>query len=125
MVRATGRQADGLSQLRQAGGGLPVSVECFQMSDRRIRPCAKVSVRTCRDPIGRSRLDRVSNNVVVVESAPQPNLLERAAAFVAYSGLEASRKQYWLASPMVVIPFSIDQPANARRVEHHKLGHVC
>lgn len=77
------------------------------------------------DSAHQSRLGRVSENVVIAESAPQLELLDRAAAFVTHGGLGSVKEAILACVPMVVIPFSVDQPANATRIEYHKLGHIC
>jgi MGT family glycosyltransferase len=65
------------------------------------------------------------DNVIVVESAPQLQLLERAAAFVTHGGLGSVKESVMAGVPMLVMPFAVDQPKNAQRVEHHKLGYAC
>jgi UDP:flavonoid glycosyltransferase YjiC (YdhE family) len=72
-----------------------------------------------------AKLSSISENVLVVESAPQPDLLDRAAAFVTHGGLGSIKESIMAKVPMVVIPFSMDQPKNAERVKYHGLGTAC
>ena len=72
-----------------------------------------------------STLDDFADNVVIVKSAPQLELLERAAAFVTHGGLGGIKEAILARVPMIVIPFAVDQPANAKRVEYHRLGYAC
>lgn len=69
-------------------------------------------------------LPHFPDNVVVAKSAPQLELLERAAAFVTHGGLGSIKEAILARVPMIVIPFAADQPANAKRVEYHKLGYA-
>jgi UDP:flavonoid glycosyltransferase YjiC (YdhE family) len=64
-------------------------------------------------------------NVVVVRTAPQLDLLGRAALIVTHGGLGTIKEAILAETPMIVIPFLHDQPANARRVAYHGLGYIC
>jgi UDP:flavonoid glycosyltransferase YjiC (YdhE family) len=68
---------------------------------------------------------RVPGNVLLVRSAPQLNLLARAKLFITHGGLSGVKEGIIKGVPMLVIPFDLDQPANAERVEHHRLGLSC
>ncbi len=72
-----------------------------------------------------AKLSGVSENVVIVDNAPQPELLDRAAAFVTHGGLGSIKESIMANVPMIVIPFSYDQPMNAERVKYHGLGASC
>jgi UDP:flavonoid glycosyltransferase YjiC (YdhE family) len=69
-------------------------------------------------------LSGISRNVLVVESAPQPDLLDRAALFITHGGLGSIKESIMAKVPMIVVPFAYDQPENAERVKYHGLGTV-
>ena len=62
-------------------------------------------------------------NALFVSSAPQPELLDHAAAFITHGGLGGVKEAIVARVPMIVVPFVYDQPANAKRVDHHRIGH--
>lgn len=62
------------------------------------------------------------DHVTVCRWAPQLALLERADAMITHGGLGTVKECIHARVPMVVTPLHRDQPANARRVEHHRLG---
>jgi MGT family glycosyltransferase len=53
---------------------------------------------------------------------PQVPLLRRAAVMITHGGLGSVKECIVNGVPMVVFPFSSDQPDNAARVVHHRLG---
>lgn len=63
-------------------------------------------------------------NVRVWPNAPQLALLRRARLMVTHGGLNGIREAMLLAVPVVVLPFDIDQPGNAARVQHHGYGRL-
>lgn len=65
---------------------------------------------------------RHPSNVVVVKSAPQLAVLKRARVMVTHGGLGSVKECILHGVPMVVFPLAVDQPGNAARVEHHRLG---
>lgn len=64
-------------------------------------------------------------NVLMLPSAPQLELLSRARSIVTHGGLGSIRESILIGVPMLVIPFHVDQPRNALRIQHHKLGAAC
>jgi UDP:flavonoid glycosyltransferase YjiC (YdhE family) len=66
----------------------------------------------------------VSRQVVVVETAPQLQILERADVFVTHGGLGSVRESVTSGVPMLVIPLTHDQPGNGARIRYHGLGVV-
>jgi len=65
------------------------------------------------------------DNVVLVRTAPQLELLKRAKLFITHGGLGGIKEAIMNGVPMLVIPFDTDQPGNAERILYHKLGHYC
>jgi MGT family glycosyltransferase len=59
---------------------------------------------------------------LTVAWAPQLQLLGRAAVAVTHGGLGSVKECICSGVPMVVLPAVNDQPANARRIAHHRLG---
>lgn len=71
--------------------------------------------------IGRDARNRpagpVPENVLVTEYAPYSEILPRAAATVHQGGVGTTGQALRSGRPMLVVPFSHDQPDNARRVQ--------
>ncbi|MGW7053618.1 glycosyltransferase [Streptomyces sp. NPDC054887] len=61
-------------------------------------------------------------HVHVVDSVPQPLLLEAADLFLTHGGYAGVRESISTATPMAVLPRSADQPMNARRVTELGIG---
>lgn len=53
---------------------------------------------------------------------PQLQVLERAAVMITHGGLGTLKECIFRGVPVVVFPITRDQPDNARRVVHHRLG---
>ena len=67
----------------------------------------------------------LSDNIQLVRSASQLEVLQRAAVVITHGGLGTLKEAVLARVPCVVVPFTFDQPVNARRVVHHGLGRVC
>ncbi len=63
-------------------------------------------------------------NAIVVKSAPQLSLLDRADLFITHGGLGSVKEAILARVPMIVLPFSVDQPRNAECVLYHNIGRV-
>jgi UDP:flavonoid glycosyltransferase YjiC (YdhE family) len=64
-----------------------------------------------------------TENVIIVKTwAPQVKLLPRASVHITHGGFSSVRESIECQVPMIVIPFSFDQPGIAARVVYHKLG---
>jgi zeaxanthin glucosyltransferase len=61
-------------------------------------------------------------NVIVVRTAPQLDLLKRAALCITHGGLNTVLESLGQGVPMVAIPIGYDQPGVAARVAHHGVG---
>jgi len=61
-------------------------------------------------------------NVVVVNWAPQLELIKKASLMISHGGLGAVKECILLGVPMIVFPCRWDQPFNAARVVAHGLG---
>jgi MGT family glycosyltransferase len=68
------------------------------------------------------RLGTIPDNVKVYDWVPQMAVLERSRAAITHGGLGTVKECIWHGVPMVVLPAGRDQPLNAERVEHHRLG---
>jgi zeaxanthin glucosyltransferase len=67
-------------------------------------------------------LGRVPSNTIVVRSAPQIELLKRAALCITHAGLNTALESLAHGVPMVAIPIGYDQPGVAARIAHHGAG---
>jgi MGT family glycosyltransferase len=61
-------------------------------------------------------------NTIVVRSAPQIELLKRAALCITHAGLNTVLESLAYGVPMVAIPIGYDQPGTAARIAHHGTG---
>ena len=67
-------------------------------------------------------LGTIPSNVVVVHTAPQIELLNRAALCITHAGLNTALESLGQGVPMVAIPIGYDQPGVAARIAHHGVG---
>jgi MGT family glycosyltransferase len=69
-------------------------------------------------------LGPVPVNTIVVRSAPQIELLKRAALCITHAGLNTVLESLAKGVPMVAIPIGYDQPGTAARIAHHGVGEL-
>lgn len=62
------------------------------------------------------------SNAMVVNAAPQIELLKRAALCITHAGLNTALEALAQGVPMVAIPIGYDQPGVAARIAHHGVG---
>jgi len=67
-------------------------------------------------------LGPIPSNTIVVRSAPQIELLKRAALCITHAGLNTTLESLAHGVPMVAIPIGYDQPGVAARIAHHGAG---
>lgn len=67
-------------------------------------------------------LPDLPEDALITRWIPQLALLQKATAMITHGGLGALREAISNGVPVVVFPFTADQPANAERVTHHRLG---
>jgi MGT family glycosyltransferase len=67
-------------------------------------------------------LGTIPSNVIVVRTAPQIELLKRAALCITHAGLNTVLESLGEGVPMVAIPVGYDQPGVAARIAHHGVG---
>ena len=61
-------------------------------------------------------------NVTIMNWAPQVSVLKQAALMINHGGLGTIKECIMMGVPMIVIPDKYDQPQNAQRITHHRLG---
>jgi hypothetical protein len=88
----------------------------------RTRPGLRAVIATGAQYFSNPLFADVPANVLIVKAAPQLWLLRRSALFVTHGGLGSVREAIAMRVPMIVVPQQHDQPGNAARVAHHKLG---
>jgi zeaxanthin glucosyltransferase len=64
----------------------------------------------------------IPSNTIVVRSAPQLELLKRAALCITHAGLNTVLEALAQRVPMVAIPIGYDQPGVAARIAYHGVG---
>ena len=69
-------------------------------------------------------LGPVPENAILVTSAPQMEILKRAALCITHAGLNTTLESLAQGVPMVAIPIAYDQPGTASRIAHHGAGEV-
>jgi UDP:flavonoid glycosyltransferase YjiC (YdhE family) len=62
------------------------------------------------------------SHILVVNWAPQLQILSRAVMMISHGGLGAVKECIYFAVPMVIFPGKWDQPNHAARVVHHGIG---
>ena len=72
--------------------------------------------------INPENLSPIPSNTIVVRSAPQIELLKRAALCITHAGLNTALESLARGVPMVAIPIGYDQPGVAARIAHHGTG---
>ena len=72
--------------------------------------------------ISLENLGHIPPNTIVVRSAPQIELLKRAALCITHAGLNTVLESLAKGVPMVAIPIAYDQPGAAVRIAHHGTG---
>jgi zeaxanthin glucosyltransferase len=72
--------------------------------------------------ISPENLGRIPENAMVVRSAPQIELLKRAALCITHAGMNTVLESLAHGVPMVAIPIGYDQPGAAARIAHHGTG---
>ena len=69
-----------------------------------------------------SDLGPIAANTIVVRSAPQIELLKRAALCLTHAGLNTTLEALAEGVPLVAIPIGYDQPGVAARITYHRVG---
>jgi UDP:flavonoid glycosyltransferase YjiC (YdhE family) len=64
------------------------------------------------------------SNVILVNAAPQLEILRRASVMITHGGLNTIKECILFGAPMIVFPMRGDQYGNAARVAYHRIG-VC
>jgi len=64
----------------------------------------------------------VPGNVTVARWVPQIAILKRAVLAIIHGGLGSVKECIYYGVPMMVFPLGLDQPWNAERIDHHRLG---
>jgi zeaxanthin glucosyltransferase len=67
-------------------------------------------------------LGSIPSNVIVVRTAPQIELLKRAALCITHAGVNTALESLGQGVPMVAIPIAYDQPGVAVRIAYHGVG---
>ena len=69
-----------------------------------------------------AELGPIPSNVIVVDQAPQIELLKRATLCITHAGLNTALESIACGVPMVAIPIGYDQFGVATRIVHHGVG---
>jgi MGT family glycosyltransferase len=64
----------------------------------------------------------IPSNAIIVSTAPQIELLKRAALCITHAGLNSALEALAQGVPMVAIPIGFDQPGVAARIAYHGVG---
>ena len=76
------------------------------------------------DQIDPKRIGPVPNNAIVVNRAPQLELLKRATVCITHAGLNTVLESLAQGVPQLAIPITYDQPGVAARIAHKRTGVV-
>lgn len=69
--------------------------------------------------VGADELDRTPDNVILVNYAPQLQLLTRACVMIGHAGANSVKESIFLGVPTVLFPLDADQPGVAARALYH------
>jgi zeaxanthin glucosyltransferase len=69
-----------------------------------------------------AELGSIPSNIIVVDKAPQIELLKRAALCITHAGLNTALESLAHGVPMVAIPLGYDQFGVAARIAYHAVG---
>lgn len=69
-----------------------------------------------------NKLKNIPDNIHIYPFVPQLKVLKITDVFITHGGMNSISEALYHGVPMVVIPFTADQPVNARRIEQLKLG---
>jgi UDP:flavonoid glycosyltransferase YjiC (YdhE family) len=61
-------------------------------------------------------------NVVIVNRAPQLEILKRASVMISHGGMNSVKESIFFGVPMLIFPLGFDEPGNAARIVYHRLG---
>lgn len=76
------------------------------------------------DQLDPRQLGPAPKNAIVINRAPQLDVLKRASVCITHSGLNTVLESLAQGVPQVAIPVTYDQPGVAARIAHHRTGVV-
>jgi MGT family glycosyltransferase len=79
-------------------------------------------VLSAGDQLDAEQFGPVPNNTIIVERAPQLELLKRASVCITHAGLNTVLESLAQGVPQVAIPVTVDQPGVAARIAEKKSG---
>jgi len=74
------------------------------------------------DPLDPEQIGSLRSNTILVEHAPQLELLKRASVCITHAGLNTVLESLAQGVPQVAIPVTVDQPGVAARIAEKKTG---
>jgi zeaxanthin glucosyltransferase len=72
--------------------------------------------------VDETKLEPTAPDALIVQAAPQPELLQRAVLCITHAGLNTTLESLSQGMPLVAIPISFDQPGVAARIGYHQAG---
>jgi zeaxanthin glucosyltransferase len=76
------------------------------------------------DQLDLRQIGPAPSNAIIVQRAPQLELLKRATVCITHAGLNTVLESLAQGVPQLAIPITYDQPGVAARIAHHKTGVV-
>lgn len=98
----------------------------YQIYEKIADVCEKLKVQLIIG-LGGARVDSLpalKGNPIVMQYAPQKELLSQVDVFITHAGLNSTNEAIQAGVPMIAIPLSFEQPGIARRIEWHGIGKV-
>ena len=74
------------------------------------------------DQLDPEQIGPLPNNTILVQRAPQLELLKRASVCITHAGLNTVLESLTQGVPLVAIPVTVDQPGVAARIAEKKTG---
>lgn len=100
----------------------PRALRFFQMFLDAIRERANVQAVVAIGDHLKPEQFNCPTNALLFSHVPQIELLKRCTAMVGHGGLSSVKECIFMGVPMLLVPFSYDEPGNAARVVYHGLG---
>jgi zeaxanthin glucosyltransferase len=76
------------------------------------------------DQLDPEQIGPVPKNAIIVQRAPQLELLKQTAVCITHAGLNTVLESLAQGVPQIAVPVTFDQPGVAARVAHHQTGVV-
>ena len=107
---------DRISVYEKTFAAIRILNENSKTADFQVIVSVGAQLATLNDLIAQHRMEPLPSNVLLVEYAPQLEILRRASVFVSHCGMNSASESLHYGVPLVCIPLDVDQLQVAYRV---------